>query len=141
MRLKGPTVISRGRTGEQDWYVDSIDVVQGSIARLQETLVRSADVLEEARAMRLAGVSLVDLVDGMLAAGGGEARLASYRAFHDFEHAMTVYRAEVIRALVDGERMTFTEIGTLLGVSRQMIARLYGTNSDAVHAPEPELDA
>jgi hypothetical protein len=115
---------------ESDWYVELLDVIQSSITHLQGTLARSSSVLVQARAQRLTGISLFDLVESQLAAGGTEARIASYRAFHDFEHAVTAYRAGVIRALVDDERMTFTQVGELLGVSRQLIARLYSSIRD-----------
>ena len=36
-----------------------------------------------------------------------------------------LYRAGLIRAMVDDEKLSFTAVGRRLGVSRQMVARLY----------------
>ena len=36
-----------------------------------------------------------------------------------------VYRVGLIRAMVDEEELSFTEVGRRLSVSRQMIAKLY----------------
>jgi hypothetical protein len=46
-------------------------------------------------------------------------------AFREFEAAVTDYRASMIRALVDEDHLTFTEVGELTEASRQMVARLY----------------
>ena len=43
--------------------------------------------------------------------------------------AVTEYRAHVIRSLVDDEHLSFSEIGDVIGVSRQMVARLYRKRS------------
>jgi hypothetical protein len=118
-------MISRTAIGESDWYVVSIDVTKQSIVQLEKRLARAAEVLEQARRQRLAGTTIIDLVEQFRAAGASDARLAAYRAIHDFEQAVTGYRAAVVQALVDDEHMTFTQVGDLLGVSRQMVARLY----------------
>jgi DNA-directed RNA polymerase specialized sigma24 family protein len=108
-----------------DWYMDSIDRVQRAADDLHASLDVVMDALADARTARAAGDGLVDIVGGLVARGGRETRLAPTRAFRAFEQAVTAYRARTIRALVDGERMTYTEIAELLGVSRQMVARLY----------------
>jgi hypothetical protein len=46
-------------------------------------------------------------------------------AINAFENAVAVYRGGLIRAMVDEEKLTFTEVGRILGVSRQMASRLY----------------
>lgn len=117
--------------------MQSVGVVRGSLAQLQLSLARAADVLDDATERRLAGGPLAELVQRLVAHGGSDARLASYRAFHEFEHAMKAYRAAVVRSLVDDEAMTFTQVGELLGVSRQMIARLYATSRDTQSADRP----
>ena len=53
------------------------------------------------------------------------ARLRSSAAIDAFEHAVMVYRVGLIRAMVDEEKLSFSEVGRRMGVSRQMIARLY----------------
>jgi predicted DNA-binding protein (UPF0251 family) len=46
-------------------------------------------------------------------------------AFRELERAVADYRASKVRALVDEEQLTFTEVAKLTGVSRQIVARLY----------------
>jgi hypothetical protein len=110
---------------DHDWYVASIDEVQRSADDLKAAIDRTVDALVEARASRLAGVELVDIVCRLVAGGGRETRLGPTRAFKAWEAAVTEYRAHAVRALVDEDQMTYTQIGELIGVSRQMVARLY----------------
>jgi DNA-directed RNA polymerase specialized sigma24 family protein len=112
-----------------DWYLESIDQVQRSADDLHASLDLIMDALADARTAREAGDGLVDIIGGLVARGGREARLAPTQAFHAFEQAITAYRARAIRALVDDEHMTYTEIAELTGVSRQMVARLYRDTS------------
>lgn len=81
--------------------------------------------VEMARELLAAGAPVSELVDDLIARGGREARLRSSAAIDAFEHAVMVYRVGLIRAMVDDDRLSFTEIGRRLGVSRQMVARLY----------------
>ena len=108
----------------EDWCA-SIDRIEGAAHDLHEALERVMDALREARSRRLAGVGEVDIAQGLVARGGRALRLAPTVAFREFEAALTDCRALMIRALVDEEHMTFTEVGGLIGVSRQMVARLY----------------
>jgi DNA-directed RNA polymerase specialized sigma24 family protein len=112
-----------------DWYLDSIDQVQRAADDLHASLDVAMDTLAHARTDRVAGDRLVDIIRGLIARGGRETRLAPTQAFHAFEQAITAYRARAIRALVDEEHMTYTEIAELIGVSRQMVARLYRATS------------
>lgn len=113
-----------------DWYVASIDEVQRSADDLKAAIDRTVDALTEARESRLAGVGLLDIVHGLVARGGRETRLGPARAFTRWDAAIAAYRAKAIRALVDEQHMTYTEIGELIGVSRQMVARLYRSAPD-----------
>jgi hypothetical protein len=114
---------------DDDWYVASIDAIERAADDLRAALDLSLATLATARQERLAGVGLVEIVSGLVARGGRATRLAPTVAFSEFERALTVYRARVIRALVDDEHLTFTEVGKMTGVSRQMIARLYSSSS------------
>lgn len=109
----------------EDWYVDSIDQVGRAADDLHASLDVVMDALAAARTARVAGDDLVDIIRDLMARGGRETRLAPTHAFHAFEQAITAYRARAIRALVDDEHMTYTEVAQLTGVSRQMVARLY----------------
>jgi hypothetical protein len=117
----------------EDWYVASIDRVEAAATDLHEALDATLASLRKARVERLAGVDLVDIVKGLVLRGGREIRLAPSVAFTEFERAVTSYRAAAVRALVDEEHMSFSDVARLTDVSRQMIARLYrrGQGSDA----------
>jgi predicted HTH domain antitoxin len=73
----------------------------------------------------MAGVPVSEIVADLISQGGREARLRSSAAIEAFEHAVMVYRVGLIRAMVDEEKLSFAEVARLMGVSRQMIARLY----------------
>ena len=109
----------------EDWWIASIDRIEGTANDLEAALELVLDALREARSRRLAGVGDADIAKGLVARGGRETRLGPTAAFRKFEAALTDCRAQMIRALVDGDHMTFTEVGELIGVSRQMVARLY----------------
>jgi hypothetical protein len=109
----------------EDWWVASINGIECAANDLNESIERVMDALREARSRGLAGAGDVDIAKGLVARGGRETRLGPTVAFRQFEAALTDYRASMIRALVDEDQMTFTEVGELIGVSRQMVARLY----------------
>ncbi len=115
---------SEAETGE-DWYTAAVDRVESSAMDLLAAANGTVDLLRQARRERLDGTGLVEIVEGLVEAGGRQARLAPTVAFREFERAVTAYRAAVVRRLVDEEHMTFSMIAQMTGVSRQMIARLY----------------
>ena len=110
-----------------DSYVASIDAVAQAAEELRVALDSTLATLVPARQERLANVGMLEIVRGMAARGGRTTRLAPTVAFREFERAVTMCRARAVRALVDDEHLTFTEVANLTGVSRQMIARLYST--------------
>jgi hypothetical protein len=81
--------------------------------------------IDGARERLMAGVPVSEIVADLISQGGREARLRSSAAIEAFEHAVMVYRVGLIRAMVDEEKLSFAEVARLMGVSRQMIARLY----------------
>jgi len=109
----------------EDWWIASIDRIEATANDLEAAVERVMDALREARSRRLAGIGDVDVAKGLVARGGRHTRLGPTVAFREFEAALTDCRASMVRALVDGDHMTFTEVGELIGVSRQMVARLY----------------
>jgi CRP-like cAMP-binding protein len=111
-------------TVNEDWMA-TIGRVEGTAQDLHEAVGVVVDALSEARSERRAGVADIDVVKGLVARGGRVLRNTPTEAFREFERAVTDYRTAMIRTLVDEHRMTFTEIGQLSGVSRQMVARLY----------------
>jgi hypothetical protein len=82
--------------------------------------------------LRETGADLVQTVHRLNELGGRETRLAPTAAFREFERAMTAYRATAIRLLVDDNGMSFSDVGKLIGVSRQMVARLYRAGAVAL---------
>jgi CRP-like cAMP-binding protein len=114
-----------GEAMSDDLYVDSIDKVEEAANELLASIVGMFEQLGQARRERLAGVDLVSIIRELVAHGGRQSRLAPTIAFRKLEQAVTDYRATAIRELVDEQHMTFSQIGELTGVSRQMVARLY----------------
>lgn len=108
-----------------DLYVDAIDRVEGAGKELLESIMQMFELLDQARRERLAGVDLVSITRDVIAHSGRQTRLAPTIPFRKLEQAVTAYRATAIRELVDEQHMTFSQIGELTGVSRQMVARLY----------------
>jgi hypothetical protein len=120
---------------KDDWYIASIDKVERAAGDLRVALDNMMDGLEGARRDRVAGADLVNIVTGLVNRGGRDLRLSPTVAFNEFERSLTAYRAAAIRALVDEEHLSFSEIGALTGVSRQMVARLY-RSTEAVADPK-----
>jgi hypothetical protein len=110
---------------EQDWYVAAVDGVVAAAGELKVSVDTVLVPLLHARSQRLERVPLAEIVQSLVAAGGRSARLAPASAFAEFEGAMSAYRSRAVRALVEEEGMTFSAVGDLIGVSRQMVARLY----------------
>lgn len=81
--------------------------------------------VDGARDRLVAGVPVSEIVADLVAQGGREARLRSSAAIEAYEHAVMVYRVGLIRAMVDEEKLSFAQVARHMGVSRQMIARLY----------------
>ena len=90
--------------------------------------------IEGARERLVAGVPVSEIVADLIAQGGRDARLRSSAAIEAFEHAVMVYRVGLIQAMVDEEKLSFAEVARRMGVSRQMIARLYGYDECMPHA-------
>jgi hypothetical protein len=122
----------------EDRYIASIDRVERAAAHLHDALDVTVGALREARTERLAGVGLVDIVQGLVERRGKHLRLAPTAALREFERTVTSYRAATVRALVDDEHMTFSDVGHMTGVSRQMIARLYHSDPGADAVVEDE---
>jgi hypothetical protein len=107
-----------------DWYVDAIDAVRAAAAVVHEALDRNVETLLVAREERAAGMALRGIVDRTAERGGPATRRSVDEAFRAYTDAVTAYRSLTVRALVDEESMTLTDIGRLAGISRQMVSRL-----------------
>jgi hypothetical protein len=107
------------------WLLEAIKEVEQTGEEAQRAIGEGVASIDKARERLVAGVPVSDIVDDLIARGGRQARLRSSAAIDAFEHAVMVYRVGLIRAMVDEEKLSFSEVGRRMGVSRQMIARLY----------------
>lgn len=90
-----------------------------------EAIESAVQALEVGARASMAGVPLPDVVESLIAAGGRDVRLAAAEAFREFERAVAEMRAQVVRSLIDDERLTLTEVASRLHISRQAVGRLY----------------
>jgi hypothetical protein len=105
--------------------LEAIKRVEQTGEEAQRAIGEGVVSIDGARQRLVAGVAVSEVVDDLIAQGGRDARLRSSAAIDAFEHAVMVYRVGLIRAMVDEEKLSFSEVGRRMGVSRQMIARLY----------------
>jgi hypothetical protein len=108
-----------------DWLLEAIKRVEQSGDEAQRAIGEGVASIDEARERLVAGVPVSAIVDELIARGGRDARLRASAAIEAFEHAVMMYRVGLIRTMVDDEKLSFTEVGCRIGVSRQMISRLY----------------
>jgi hypothetical protein len=108
-----------------DPYVDAIDDVKAAALEAHAAIERLMAAFSAARAARTGGSTVTDIVRHIARRGGRQMRLATTDTLAAFENALTAYRAVAIRVMVDNEHLNFSEVGDVIGVSRQMVARLY----------------
>ena len=107
------------------WLLEAIERVEQTGEEAQRAIREGVASIDSAREQLVADVPVSEIVDDLVARGGRDARLRSSAAIDAFEHAVMVYRVGLIRSMVNDEQLSLTEVGRRLGVSRQMIARLY----------------
>jgi hypothetical protein len=105
--------------------LEAINRIEQTGEEAQRAIREGIASIDEARERLLADVPVSELVAELIAQGGREARLRSSAAIDAYEHAVMVYRACLIRTMVDEEKLTFAQVARHMGVSRQMVARLY----------------
>jgi PAS domain S-box-containing protein len=108
-----------------DDFVAAVEHVIAAGQAACEALDTTVETLAEGCRARLRGRPMPEVVDGLIAGGGREVRLASAEAFRDFERAVAAMRAGVARGLVDDHGLTLTEVADQLNISRQAASRLY----------------
>jgi hypothetical protein len=109
-----------------DRFLEAIDDIGAAVEAAREALDESTEPLVSARRRRLAGASMLDILDDLVAAGGPEAlRRKTATAFACYERAVRAFRGTVIRTLVDEEGVSLSEVSRRLSISRQMTTRLY----------------
>ncbi|MCU1601077.1 MAG: hypothetical protein JWO22_1786 [Frankiales bacterium] len=117
--------ITSDSPGKRDWYGQAVQRVEDEARRLKASVDAAALMLKTAAEQHRDGADLPDVIGRLVAEGGRTTRRSSATAFAAFEAAVTSYRSQVVTALVDQHDMTYTEIARLIGVSRQMVARLH----------------
>lgn len=108
-----------------NWLLEAIKQVEQAGREAQTAIGEGVASIDRAREKLVAGAPVSKIVDDLIAEGGRQARLRSSTAINAFEHAVMIYRVGLIRAMVDDEKLSFSDVGRRLGVSRQMVARLY----------------
>jgi hypothetical protein len=108
-----------------DWFVAAVEQVVAAGRTACQAVNAAVETLEEGRRARLAGRSMLEVVDGLIGGGGREVRFASAEAFRNFERAVAEMRAGVARSLVDDHGLSLTEVARRLNISRQAASRLY----------------
>ena len=105
--------------------LEAIKRVEQAGEEAQRAIGEGVASIGRARDLLVGGWPVSEIVDDLVARGGRDARLRSSEAMAAFEHAVMLYRVGLIRAMVDEEKLSFTDVSRRLGVSRQMISRLY----------------
>jgi hypothetical protein len=118
-----------------DWFVAAVEQVAAAGRAACEALDAAVAALEEGRRARLAGRSMLEVVEGLIDGGGREIRFASADAFRDFERAVAEMRAGVARSLVDDHGLSLTEVARRLNISRQAASRLYQADPELSDDP------
>ena len=108
--------------------LEAIERIEQTGEEAQRAIREGVESIDGAREQLAAGVAVSQIVGDLIARGGRDARLRSSAAIDAYEHAVMVYRIGLIRAMVDDEKLSLSEVGRRLGVSRQMVARLYRSN-------------
>lgn len=108
-----------------DWFIGAVERVAEAGRRACLAIDAAVGALQVGCEARHAGRPMVEIVDGLIAAGGREVRVSAADAFRDYERAVAWMRADVVRALVDEDGLSLTEAARRLKISRQVAARLY----------------
>jgi len=109
----------------EDWFVEAVEQVADAGRRTGLAIETAVGELRKGSAARSAGRPIVDVVDELIGAGGRETRLSAADAFREYERAIASMRAGVVRALVDEDGLSLTDVARRLKISRQAAARLY----------------
>jgi hypothetical protein len=109
-----------------DWFVAAVDRVSEAAGQACEAIQAAVRALEAGREARLAGGSMVEVVELLIGGGGRAMRVSSADAFRDYERAVSAMRSRVVRALVDEDGLTLTEVSRRMRISRQAAGKLYG---------------
>ena len=109
----------------EDWLIASCLEVERAARAAQRAIDPVISSLGWACEARGSGLSVTEIVEGLIARGGPQTRRGAADALRGYERAMTHFRSTLIRGLVEGEGLSVAEVARRLSISRQMAARLY----------------
>jgi hypothetical protein len=113
-----------------DWFVAAVERVAEAAGQACEAIQASVRALETGREARLAGGSMVEVVELLIGGGGRATRVGSADAFRDYERAVAAMRGRVVRELVDEGGLRLTEVSRRMQISRQAAGKLYGMSAE-----------
>lgn len=111
----------------EDWFVVAVERVAAAGRQACLAIEAAVEALQTGSEARNAGSPVIDVIDVLITSGGREIRLNAIEAFHDYERAIALMRAAVVRALVDEGGLSLTDVARRMKISRQAAARLYET--------------
>jgi hypothetical protein len=76
-----------------DWFVAAVERVADAAGQACDAIQASVRALETGREARLAGGSMVEIVELLIGGGGRAARVSSADAFREYERAVAAMRA------------------------------------------------
>jgi hypothetical protein len=121
-------------TASTAWLLEAIERIERAGEEAQRAIGEGVASTEKAQKLLQAGVPVSEIVAELVQQGGRDARLRSSAAIEAYEHAVMVYRVGLIRAMVDEEQLSLADVARRMGVSRQMIARLYRSGEGSTPA-------
>lgn len=120
----------REHHASDDWFVAAVERVAAASRQACDAIRASVQALETGRDARVAGSSMAEILDLLIGRGGREVRINSAEAFREFERAIATMRSQVVRALVDEDGLTLTDVSRRMGISRQAAGKLYAMTGD-----------
>ena len=110
---------------EREAFRAALQTLTAAIDALDSTLDGLQPFIEQAHRGLDSGQSVVDVVQDLLAAGAGGARVEVSAVIRRYEKAMQTVRVHAVRALVDSGAMSMSDVGRAMAISPQMARRLY----------------
>jgi len=114
---------------DDDWLGAEIGLVERQCRQLEPRLSDFRELLARARDLRVRGATVEQILAYIDAPGATSARRSLDTSLRAYTRAVARLRGEIVRHLVDHQGVSLTEVGTLLGVSRQVASTLYRSRS------------
>jgi hypothetical protein len=105
-----------------DPFIACLTEIDRSAEALERQIQTLRGAVADIRRMREGGQPVSEIV----ARGPGvQARRSARSSWLRVDHALRLYRIQIVRSLVDGEHMTIAEAARVTGNARQVASRLY----------------